>query len=73
MLNAVYIEKLNSAIDVRSAILNNIDNRYITRCRSREEQDGANHFAIQPTMDELWPSLCGDAGEKEKEGIFCLF
>ena len=21
-------------------------------------------------MAELWPSLCGDAGEKEEEGIF---
>ena len=38
---------------------------------SREEQDGANHFSIQPKMAELWPNLCGDVGEKG-EGPFLL-
>ena len=36
---------------------------------SREEQDGANHFSIQPRMAELWPNLCGDVGEKG-DGLF---
>ena len=32
---------------------------------SREEQDGANHFVVQPMMIELWPTLCEDAEKKD--------
>ena len=37
---------------------------------SREEQDGANHFSVQPKMTELWRYLHGDVGEKKEEGLF---
>ena len=40
--------------------------------KSREEQDGANHFSIQSRMAELWPNLCGDVGENGEEGPFLL-
>ena len=38
---------------------------------SREKQDGAKHFIVQPKMAKLWPNLCEDAGKKE-EDFFCL-
>ena len=40
---------------------------------SREEQDGANHFVVRPTMIELWPILCKDANKMEKKDFFYLF
>ena len=52
---------------VSSTILKNIDNQ---DAESREEQDGGNHFSVQPRMTKLWRYLCGDVGEKEEEGLF---
>ena len=55
---------------VSSAILKSIDIDISPDAESREEQDGANHFSVQPKMTKLWPYLRGDVGKKEEEGLF---
>ena len=41
--------------------------------KSREEQDGTNHFIVQLTMAKLWLSLCEDVDEKEEESLLLVF